>query len=436
MRLRLSYWAEQARASLFLQPVLATLFAVGLATLTLWVDRSLAEEPDLPLGLTSTVDSSRAVLTTVAGATLTVAGIAFSVSLLVIQQVASQHSPRVVHGLFRDRFNKRVMAIVVGTFAYCLVVLRSARSVGEASDVDVIPHVSVIVAVVLGLLSVLAIVAFIDHSAHRMDVSEILEDVGRRSRDGISREWPLAEGEQVEVGEVPDRGPGLAVRFQASGWVQQIDLDALHDLAPVGGIVRLETFAGRYAVRGAPICTIAPLMGDVDAETLERRVHAAVAVGDGRTMQQDVSFGLRQMVDVALRALSPGINDPTTAQDAMFHATDVLGELLRRDPPPAVREKDGRHLVIAEAPTHADLVGLVYDEIRQVSATQPTVSVYLLESISLLVDSVRSLGLEDRIPALRAQADLVLAGAEAADLLPEDFEQVRRAHDRRFGAPK
>ena len=102
-------------------------------------------------------------------------------------------------------------------------------------------------------------------------------------------------------------------------------------------------------------------------------------------MQQDVSYGLRQLADVALKALSPGINDPTTAQDAIFHAAAVLAEILRQDPEPVERTGDGgRCVVLSEQPTHADLVGLAYDEVRRAAATHPTVCLYLLESLHLV----------------------------------------------------
>ena len=143
----------------------------------------------LPLGLTSTVESARAVLSTVAGATITVAGIAFSVSLLTIQLASSQYSPRVVSGLFRDPFNKRVIGLVVGTFAYCLVVLRSVRSALEQQGQSVVPNVSVAVGVLLGVASILAIVAFINHNAHTMDISEILDGVTVDAIEAVDRHW-------------------------------------------------------------------------------------------------------------------------------------------------------------------------------------------------------------------------------------------------------
>jgi uncharacterized membrane protein len=126
MQLRLSDLAERFRASLFLVPSIAVLSAIVAAAVMIGIDRRLDDQgSDLPLALTSTVESARVMLSVIAGATITFAAIAFSVSLLIIQQASSQYSPRVVHTLFRDPFNKRVMGLVVGTFTYCLVVLRS-----------------------------------------------------------------------------------------------------------------------------------------------------------------------------------------------------------------------------------------------------------------------------------------------------------------------
>ncbi|HEY1118646.1 MAG TPA: DUF2254 family protein, partial [Acidimicrobiales bacterium] len=127
--MRLRSISERLRGSLFFVPMLYVVAGVLVGLIGVEVDRNLVDtSADLPFGLTSTVDSARAVLETIGGATISFAGIAFSISLLVIQLASSQYSPRVVHTLFRDPFNRRVMALVVGTFTYCIVVLRSVRS--------------------------------------------------------------------------------------------------------------------------------------------------------------------------------------------------------------------------------------------------------------------------------------------------------------------
>jgi uncharacterized membrane protein len=433
VRLRLSGWTERLRASLFFVPMLAVIAAIAAGFAGLAVDRHLDQHRDLPLGLTSTVDSARAVLSTIAGATITFAGIAFSVSLLTIQLASSQYSPRVVHTLFRDPFNRRVMGLVVGTFTYCVIVLRSVRSPLEQDGRPVIPNLSVSVAVLLGIATILAIVAFINHSAHTMDVSEILERVRREAIVHIRQEWSPAEPGQARPGiDARTQEPGLEISFDTSGWVQQIDVEAVLRLLPASAELRLETYPGRYAIEGTTLATLWPRSPEL--ADVERAVRGAVAVGTTRTMQQDVSYGLRQLADVALKALSPGINDPTTAQDAIFHSAAVLAELLQRDPPPAVRARaDGARILVAQQPTHDDLVRLAFDETRRAASAQPAVCVYLLEALHLLDETLRSLGLPDRCGVLLEQARLIAKGASmSSELLPEDIASVQAAYAKRF----
>ncbi|MGI8984050.1 MAG: DUF2254 domain-containing protein [Acidimicrobiales bacterium] len=437
MRVRISALAETIRQSLFLVPMAGVLAGIVLGQLSILLDTQLEQgtpgTPDLPLGLTSTVESARAVLTTIAGATVTVAGIAFSVSLLVIQLGSSQYSPRVVHTLFRDPFNKRVMGVVLGTFTYCLVVLRSVRSAIEEGGTPVIPNLSVSIGLLLGIAAVLAIVAFINHSAHSMDISVVLGRVSRNAISEIHDQWLPDEPASAGSAHLPPAHlPAHDVRFDRSGWVQQVDSERLLSCAPASGTIFLDILPGRYAIAGTRVCTISPPPADIDEA--ERVVLATIRIGETRTTQQDASYGLRMLVDVALKALSPGINDPTTAQDAIFHATAVLGEALRRYPPARVQAGEGgRRLVLQEQHTDDELVRLTFDEVRRAATTQPTVCIYLLEALALLRDALASAHLDDRAIALIEEARLVVRGCERADLLPEDIAQVRAAYDKRFG---
>jgi uncharacterized membrane protein len=440
VRLWLGTFVERARASLFLVPMAGVLAAIGAAELGLLVDRSVGEgtASDLPFVLTSTVDNAREVLTVVAGATITFAGIAFSVSLLVIQLGSGQYSPRVVHTLFRDPFNKRVMGLVVGTFTYCLMVLRSVRSDVDGSDA-VIPSLSVTFAVALGILTILAIVAFIDHSAHSMDVSEILERVTEEAVACIRVTWSTEAPETaVMAADTTSSGPPHHIRFARSGWVQQIDLAGLVDRLPAGSQALLDTHPGRYAVAGTIACTVMPgtCGRELDEhDDLDRRVLSSIGIGETRTMQQDVSYGLRQLTDVAVKALSAGINDPTTAQDAIFHSAAVLLELLRRHPPSSEWTGErGQHLVLLQQPTHDELVALAFDETRRASSSHPTVCIYLLEAIALLLEPLGAEGHHHRTAALRDQARLVLEGCRSAEPLPQDLALVTAAYEKRFEA--
>jgi uncharacterized membrane protein len=435
MKLRMSAFAERLRSSLFFVPMIAVFFAAALGFISLAVDRNIdSVMADLPIGFTSTVESARTLLGVIAGATISFAGIAFSVSLLIIQLASSQYSPRVVHTLFRDPFNKRVMALVVGTFTYCVVVLRSVRSALDPGGSPVIPNLSVAVAVVLGIATILAIVAFINHSAHAMDISEILQRIGRDATDQIRAEWTPAEPNTVlrSPPHTVAAASSTVIRVDRSGWVQQIDTDALLACAPEGTTLAVETYAGRYAIEGTRFCSLSPSISDQDRATVEQAVLAAVAIGNTRTMQQDVSYGLRQLVDVAVKALSPGINDPTTAQDAIFHTAAVLSELLRHDPPDPVRTDRSVTIVMTEQPTHDQLIQLAFDETRRAGALQPAVCEYLLVSIASLVESLEAASLTERTIELRRQARLVADGCGATDLLDEDIDMVRTRYREKF----
>ena len=394
LRILWSHNWERIRSNLFVVPVLFAISAGAVAEVLLQADRQINDFPDR---LTSTVDSARAVLGLVAGATLTFAAIAFSVSLLLISAASSQFSPRVVHGLFRDPFNKRVMGIVVGTFVYCLVVVRAVRGPLEGSGEAVIPSLSVLVGGVLGVIAILSIVAFINHAAHSMEVSTMLDRVTREAFDSLPPVPSDAPARAEAAVEPP--GPGFIVNFDNHGWVQFIDGDQILAAVPPGSTVRVETAAGRYAIQRTPVCRIWP--APEEPEQVSSSVRNAVTIGPSRTLQQDESFGVRQLADVALKALSPGINDPTTAQDALFHMGALVRELLDRPSIDRVRlGDDGKTLIQAELSSPRDIVELAFNEVRLAALGAPTVLVYLLEILRLVRDSLDGVDHADAIDAL------------------------------------
>ncbi|MEZ4501116.1 MAG: DUF2254 domain-containing protein [Dehalococcoidia bacterium] len=428
MLVRLRRIQTRLSDSLFFVPMLFVVAAVVLGEAMLVVDAQVGE---VPHRLTATVESARAVLTVVGGATLSFAGIAFSVSVLLISLASSQYSPRVIHGLFRDPFNKRIMGIVIGTFTYCLVVLRAVRGPLEDSGQAVVPSLSILVALALGVVSVLSIVAFISHSAHSMDVSRILQRVTAEALASVRGNWRESEGQSDgEPTEVPT-GIGFVVTFETDGWVQHVDVQALLKGLEPGACLRMATVAGRFAVPGTEAGTIWPM--PYDPEAARRMVLKALILGETRVMQQDAVYGVRQLADVALKALSPGVNDPTTAQDALFHLGAVVREMLVRLPPP--REEmgeEGRRVLLPELPTHEEVVEMAFDEIRVASAGQPTVQIYFLEILHLLTRSLDDHPRPEAVAALRRQADLAVATGELSNLTEYDHQRVRLAHQRRF----
>ncbi len=334
---------------------------------------------------------------------------------------------RIDHHL--DQTNSDIPLSFASTVESARAVLRSVRSPPEKGGDPNIPNLSVAIAVALGIGTILAIVAFIDHSAHSMDISNILHNIEQRATEQIEREWRKVDSDATQ----PDRPVrplqhGHTIRFDQSGWVQLLDVDKLTDCLDPGMSMWVDTYPGRYAVRGTPICVLSAIPDDVEAA--ERKVRAALSTGETRTMQQDVTFGLRQLTDVALKALSPGINDPTTAQDAIFHTASVLEALLQRDPP--AHMSGNERVTMVQQPTHDDLIKLAFDEVRQAASSLPAVCVYLLESLALLAEACPA-STPARREALLRQASLVVAGCVAGDNLRADIEEVEEAYAKRFG---
>ena len=199
----------------------------------------------------------------------------------------------------------------------------------------------------------------------------------------------------------------------------------------------MEVQVGQFVHPGRRLCTV---WGETDdREGIERRMNRAFAVGISRTMQQDIGFGIRQIVDIALRALSPGINDPTTAHECIVHLGAISYEILRRDLPPAeVHGDDGRLVILSEQPSHADLVDSAFDEIRQSAVSLPNLAAALVETLAELSDDLAGEGIldSDRTEPLRRQARLLVAGVEKASPLAEDAARVRDAAATLLAAPQ
>lgn len=425
---RLRAASDSLRANFFFLPAIAVVVAFVAARLLVGV-----EAGDW-VG-SSTVDSARSVLSTTAAATITFASITFSVSLLIMQQGSNQFSPRVIHGLARDPFNRRVIALVVGTFTYCLVSLQRVRGPLAEGGEEVVPELAVAVGLLLGVLAVLAVVAAINHTSRQMDVSVILAGIVEEAT-AVPTEPPTDDRFRIgsaSEAPTPDGEPGSVVRFQTDGWVQQIDRRGLLALIEPGNTIRLETEPGRYAIAGTALCTMWPAVGDDRLDEISADVRRLVNVGPTRTMSEDPGYGVRQLVDVALRALSPGINDPTTAQDAIFHLGTVLVDRLTSPLAPTVYCDDqGRHLLTPHALTDHDLAELALAELRGATGNLPAVAVYLLQMIGLVVDAASVNGGGDRVGAFREQARLIVDTVDAGDALEVDRRRVQDTFDDLF----
>lgn len=417
---------QRFQGSLFYLPAVYVLAAGVLAWATTALDGWIATDvPELPFLLPTTVESARSILSTIAGATITVAGVVFSLTIIAVQLTASQFSPRVLRGLLQDRTSQNIIGVVVATFTFCLLVLAVTRSADPDAE-EVLQNVSVTVAVVLSVIAVLAIVKFLDHSARSMRVGEIIRRVTAETHDLIERRFP-SEAETLEA--VPYREPETrphVVTASREGWIQQVDTSALLRAVPAGATVRLDTRAGAYVTRGRPLASV--WADDSEGEDFDRPVRRAFAFGHERTMQQDVAYGIRQLVDIALRAMSTGINDPTTTIEVLFRLGGILQEIeLREMPPRAVEGDDGRRLLQPSDLGRADFVRYQFRQIRVAAIGQPGVIKVLVDVLGQAANELRRRGLDDRVGPLCVEARLAVKALERQGHIDEDVTPVRDA---------
>jgi uncharacterized membrane protein len=335
------------------------LFAVGAGVVALGVtaiDDSLDTSLRLPFLFAGGPEGARALLAAIITSMISFTGLVFSITIVVLQLTSSQFSPRVLRSFLEDRFNQVALGVFVATFVYALVVLRGVR--GTAQVDSFVPQIAVTVAFGLVLASVLVFLAYIHHIAQSIRAAAIIASIADDTRSLIEDRLP-ADSRPTRGLPLPT-GQTRTIAADRPGVVQWVDDTALADAAESQGVtVELLRAVGEFVASGAPLALV-----HGEAPFDEGQLYAAVHVGRERSMDEDVGFGLRQLVDIAERALSPGINDPTTAVQAIDQLHDIVRRLATRALPPRQRTtEDGRLVVSVPQAGFADHLALAFDEI-------------------------------------------------------------------------
>lgn len=366
-RLR-NFW-EDLRSSLWFIPTLLVAGAVVLAVGLIEVDSPsncgrLAERWPRLFG--AGAEGSRGLLSAIASSMITVAGVTFSITVVALALASSQYTSRILRNFMRDRANQAVLGVFVGVFAYCLVVLRTIRGGEEGVFV---PSLAVLVAVPLAFVAIGFLIYFIHHVAASIQASSIIEAVAGETLQAVDRLFPAEVGEaaveRVDNGDGPDLAaqPWGTIPARKTGYIQGVDADALFEVARERGtVLRMERGIGEFVIEASPLASVA---GKESDEESVRKLNAAYTVGPHRTVQQDAAYGIRQIVDVALKALSPGINDTTTAINCVDFLGAILARLATRSIETPYRSDGGQLRVITRGPTFPGLLAEAFDQIRQ-----------------------------------------------------------------------
>lgn len=402
-------------------PTTTLLLFVGLAAFSLWVDSRIVPE-GYPLVLSATVSGGRAIATTVAGATITVAAIVFSITALSTQMAASQYSPRAVSGFFEDPFQQAIIGLVVGTFTYSLLILAGLGDVLEDAN-DAIPSLSVTLTIVFGVLSAIGIVAYLNHSLRRVQIDSVVRRIADAAHESIRRE--LRETEKSGSPETaPPQGEPKSIMSNDTGWVVEIDTQKLLTGMPPSTSARVGVRIGEAVSVGDHIVTLWPDPGEAYGE-VEALARSAIRLASTRSIGKDPTFGIRQLVDIALRALSPGVNDPTTAVDVLHHLKIPVREVLVSDPPKRVYNgTKHRRVYLAETPSRSDYVHMAFSEIRLAAGDQLSVIEALIEVLRDLGSELDSGDLGGRAAAVDEELDLTVEMARMSGLPDSDLRRV------------
>jgi uncharacterized membrane protein len=361
---------------------------------------------------------ARGLLETVASSMITVAGVVFSITIVVLSLASNQYSSRVLRSFMGDRVNQLVLGVFVGVFVYCLAVLRTIRGGDEGAFV---PSLAVFFALLLALLGVAMLIYFVHHISVSIQAAHILANVAAETLESIERHFP--EGAGNEGHGTAGGGPTCwhAVAAASTGYIQSLDLGGLVQLAADRqAVVRLERAVGQFVIEGTPLVSLSiDPPGEADAD----RFRGMFAIERQRVVQDDPAFGIRLIVDVALKALSPGVNDTTTAVTAIDYLTAILLRIGPRPIPSCHADRDGRIRVLTPGPSYANLVDEAFDEIRANAAKNFTILYRLLAAIGTLArGELRA----SRRRVLREQAHALAYACEHGLDLPRERARARQ----------
>jgi uncharacterized membrane protein len=412
---------QEIRSSFWFVPTAIVVGAVVLAASLIQVDA--ATDFDFverwPLFFGAGADGARGLLTAVATSMITVAGVVFSITILALAQTSSQYTSRVLRNFMRDAVNQVVLGVFVGIFAYCLVVLRTIHGGDEGAFV---PSLAVFAGLLLAFVGIVFLIYYIHHVALSIQAANIIAAAARETLTAVDHLFPAGVGKGSTEDADIDAAAELSehswapVEAATTGYIVSVDGEVLlkaaceHDC-----ILRMERGVGEFVVEGTPLLSIAG--DDAPDDEMIATVNSAYLIGRQRTVLQDAGFGIRQIVDIALKALSPGVNDATTAVMCIDYLAAIMARLGAREFASAHRLEQGKLRLIARGPSFDSLMEEAFDQIRQNAEGNVAVLDRLVRALETIAYVVTA---SPRRRALARQAEAIVATAQKTISWPQD----------------
>ncbi|MDF3036676.1 MAG: hypothetical protein K0S28_1950 [Paucimonas sp.] len=369
------------RSSLWFFPVAIILLMAVLAIVLVEIDRHYHQELSRwwPRFFATDAEGARAMLTAIASSMATVAGVAFSITIVALVLASTQYSSRVLRTFMRDRATQIVLGMFIGTYLYCLLVLRTMSAGTQGPP----PALAVLGGLILAILSTALFIFFIHHISSSIQASEIAARIAHETLHSIDSVFPEEDdgtSASDDYCETLEASAWQPVPAETMGYIQSVDFQALAELAgKYGTVVRMERAIGEFVAPGIPIACLASANAVTQAAVHE--FNEAYGVSSYRTIEQDPSFGIRQLVDISLKALSPGINDTTTAITCVDYLSVILSRCAQRRMCVPLRFEAAKPRVIPKTPDFADLASLSFLQILENAKANTEVICRLLTAI-------------------------------------------------------
>jgi uncharacterized membrane protein len=429
------YVLEKLKASFWFIPILMLIITMGSAIGLLYLDSQVQFSNDGALRylLTSSVDSAKSILTIIAGAMIGVAGTVFSITLVVLTLASSHLGSRLVRNFMYDKLNQVVLGTYVSSFVYCLIILSSLR---DNDSFQFVPAISVFVAVVSAIAGIILLIVFIHHVSMSIQSDKVISDISAAMSKSIRKLFPEEIGHEEEkpapaIDSLRQKYAfKLEVRSKNSGYLQSIDGQGLMSIAQeIDCIIILHHRPGDFLIQEMVLCEM--LCNEECDKKVHEKIQGDFIIGKVRTPLQDAEYSIHQMVEVAARALSPGVNDPYTAIACIDNLTSVMCYLAGVEfPSPYRYDKQDKLRVIAGNSTFSGMLDAAFNQIRQYGEASPSVMIRLMEAMTTLSTFSRN---KNQQKLIIQHAKMIMKASEKSFSEKRDLEDIKKRYNKLNG---
>ncbi|MBI1224095.1 MAG: DUF2254 domain-containing protein [Bacteroidetes bacterium] len=412
---KLRVFIGDLKASFWFIPIFIVVLAIIAAVILLYLDNIHHFQPEgiIQYVFTGSADSARSVLSTISGAMIGVAGTVFSITLVALTLASSQFGPRLLRNFMHERINQVVLGTYIATYVYCLIVLNSVK---DNDSIHFIPVLSVFMAIATAIANIILLIIFIHHIAISIQADKVISDINDSLFKSFKTLFPEEEKEDDTITSIPNIDSikhryqhKTTVLAQKSGYLQLLDIEtSLKTATEEQQLIVLNFKPGEYIVEGIEIGSIY-FNGKLKDDAVEN-LQSIYAIGKVRTPMQDAEFSIHQMVEIAARALSPGINDPYTAMACIDNLTSTLCYLTKVNFPSRYRfDDEGELRVLTDVLTFEGMINAAFNKIRQYANGSPAVVIRLMDALNTVHKFARN---KEQYSAVKKHAEMVLRLAE------------------------